>query len=328
MLPVIYPGSVQLPTQPFRLSLAARHTRLFGAIVTGALGVAALGAIAPDRIDAAQAGSARQKALYVSVVDKDGAPVADVKPDDLIVREDGVAREVLRVEPATDPMQVALLVDNSQAATEAVQYLRDAIGPFVDALTAKGHQVSFVTLADRPTLVVNATSDATALKKKGSERLFAQSGAGMYLLEGLIETTKGFEKNDAPRPVIVSVTTEGTEFSNQSYDHVIEALKKSGASYYALVLTEGAEANPSSDEVRNRNVVLDRGTRETGGHREIVISNMAVGRALSKIATELVSTQKVTYASPERLIPAERIAIEAKRAGLTARGLPAKAPKR
>ena len=36
----------------------------------------------------------------------------------------------------------------------------------------------------------------------------------MYLLEALIETTKGFVKNEAPRPVIVAVITEGIEFSN------------------------------------------------------------------------------------------------------------------
>src|ERR1044071_3129282 len=61
---------------------------------------------------AAQTGTALHRGLYVSVVDKDGKPVASVAPEDLIVREDGVAREVLRVEPATDSMQVALLVDH------------------------------------------------------------------------------------------------------------------------------------------------------------------------------------------------------------------------
>lgn len=271
---------------------------------------------------------ARQRALYVSVVDKDQAPVTGVTPEDLVVREDGVAREVLRVEPATDPMQVALLVDNSQSATQAVQYLRDALGPFVDTLTSKGNAVSFVTLADRPTLVVNATTDGSALRKKGVDRIFAQPGSGMYLLEALMETTKGFTKNEAARPVIVSITTEGTEFSNQSFDQVIEALKKSGASYYALVLTEGLEANMGSDEVRNRNVVLDRGTRETGGHRETVITNMAIASAIGKIGKELTSVLKVTYSSPDRLIPAEKITVEAKRSGLTARGLPAKTPAR
>jgi hypothetical protein len=160
------------------------------------------------------------------------------------------------------------------------------------------------------------------------DRLFAQPGSGMYLLEALMETTKGFSKNEARRPVIVAVLTEGTEFSNQSYEQVVEALKKSGASFYALVLTEGAEANPSADEVRNRNVVLDRGTRETGGHRETIIANMSVGDELKKLARELVNQYTIIYASPDRLVPPEKITIESKRKDFTARGIPARAAAR
>jgi hypothetical protein len=239
-----------------------------------------------------------------------------------------VAREVLKVEPATDPMQLALLVDNSQAATQAIQFLRDGLGPFVDALTSKGHSISFVTLGDRPTLVVDATKDAAELRKRGVDRLFAQPNSGMYLLEALMETTRGFTKNEVRRPVIVAVVTEGVEFGNQSHEQVLEALKKSGASFYALVLTEGPEANQGSDEVRNRNVVLDRGTRETGGHRETLITNMAVGEELKKLANQLVDQYTVTYASPERLVPAEKIVVESKRKELTARGIPVRAAAR
>jgi len=315
---------------PIRFSqprLAIGGSALTFLLATATIGAGAGGAATP-RIDAAQTGTARQRSLYVSVVDRKGVPVKDIQPDDLIVREDGVAREVLKVTPATDPMQVALLVDNSQAATQAIQFLRDGLGPFVDTLTSKGHAVSFVTLADRPTLLVNATTDAKELRQKGIERLFAQPSAGMYLLEALMETTKGFSKNEARRPVIVAVITEGTEFSNQSHEQVLEALKKSGASFYALVLTEGPEANQSSDEVRNRNVVLDRGTRETGGHRETLITNMAVGEELKQIAEELVNQYTVTYASPDRLVPAEKITVESKRKDLTARGVPVRAAAR
>ena len=150
-----------------------------------------------------------------------------------------MSREVLKVEPATDPMQLALLVDNSEAARQAIQFMRDGLGPFVSRLTAAGHSVSFVTLGDRPTIEVNLTSDGAAVKSKGVDRLFAQPGSGAYLLEGLVETTRGFVKNEAARPVIVALITEGIEFSNQSHEQVLEALKKSGATFHALVLTEG-----------------------------------------------------------------------------------------
>lgn len=266
----------------------------------------------------------KQRTLYVSVLDRQGAPVKDLTPEGIVVREDGVAREVLKVEPATDPMRVVLLVDNSQAASRAIQFLRDGLGRFVNRITAAGHSVSFVTLADRPTLEVDATKDAATLKSRGVDRLFARPGAGMYLLDAIIETSRGLVKNEVPRAVMVAVITEGVEFSNASYQQVLEAIRDSGAAFHALVITGEAEADQSSDEVRNRNVVLDRGTREFGGRRETLISTLAIPDALDKLATELLNQYKVTYASPERLIPAERITVEAADKALIARGVPAK----
>ena len=55
------------------------------------------------------------RAMTVTVVDEAGAPIPDLGPSDFIVREDNVSREVLRVGPADEPMQIALLVDTSTA---------------------------------------------------------------------------------------------------------------------------------------------------------------------------------------------------------------------
>ena len=77
-----------------------------------------------------------QRSLYVSVLNDAGAPVPDLGPSDFIVREDGLAREVLRVAPATDPMQIAVLVDNSQAARDDIADMRKALHAFVTAMTA------------------------------------------------------------------------------------------------------------------------------------------------------------------------------------------------
>src|SRR5437667_2101819 len=76
-----------------------------------------------------------QRSLYVSVVNEAGAPVPDLGPSDFIVREDNVAREILRVDPADEPMQIAVLVDTSQTARNNISYMRTALPPFVTALT-------------------------------------------------------------------------------------------------------------------------------------------------------------------------------------------------
>src|SRR6266513_1628176 len=75
-----------------------------------------------------------ERSMYVSVVNEAGAPVPGLGPADFVVREDNVAREVLRVVPAREPMQIAVLIDTSRVARDNVTYMRTALPPFVTAL--------------------------------------------------------------------------------------------------------------------------------------------------------------------------------------------------
>jgi von Willebrand factor type A domain len=274
-------------------------------------------------IEARPAAQPRERELFVSVLDKDKHAVTTTpQPQDLIVREDNVSREVLRIVPASEPMQIAVLVDNSQAATRSIQRMREALGSFVDLMANGKNEISVVTMGDRPTLAVDATTDIDKLKKNGVDRLFAQPGSGTYLLESIMDTTKGFKKKESARPVIVALLTEGIEFSNQHYEDVLKALKDTNTEFFALTLTDGPRGNDNNDAVRNRNVVLDRGTRETGGRREILLSDMAIKDSLASIADELLHQYKVTYGRPDSLIPPEKITVEAKNPAWTARGIP------
>jgi VWFA-related protein len=267
------------------------------------------------------AAQARERQLYVSVLDGKNAPVLNLGPSDITVREDGAVREILKMEPATDPLQIALLIDDSQASTQHIQRFREGIAAFVSKMATGDNSLSIVTLADRPTLLVDGTTDAARLKKNGVDRLFARPGSGMYLLDAINDTAKGFDKKEATRPVIIAVLTEGTEFSNGHYQTTLDAIARSGAAFYALLLTEsGGEPNPTRDEIRNRNVVLDRGTRDSGGRRDIILSDMAIQDSLLAIANELRSQYKVTYARPDRTIPPEKVTVEAKNPALTAHG--------
>jgi hypothetical protein len=54
---------------------------------------------------------------------------------------------------------------------------------------------------------------------------------------------------------------------------------------------------------------------------------MAIKDRLDVLAGELLGQVAVTYASPDRLVPAEKITIAASRDGLVARGVPAKVAK-
>jgi hypothetical protein len=258
--------------------------------------------------------------MYVSVVDKDGKPVPDLGPADFLVQEDRVTREVLTVGPANDPMQIALLVDNSQASDPFIRDYREALPAFInEMMDAAGprNEMALIMLADRPTIFTQYTTDRGAMLK-GVQRIFSMPGSATYLLDGIIETSRGITKRNTPRPVIVALTSEGPELSDRYYQQVLEPLKESGAACNILVI--GRPINQEHD----RAVVLDRATKDSGGRWDTLLISTALTDKMKEIALDLKSQYKVTYARPQTLIPPENITVSVKRPDLTARGTPAR----
>jgi len=269
----------------------------------------------PGGSQAPQRPSDRTRDIYVSAIDATGAPVTGLGVEDFKVREDGVAREVLKVAPATAPMQVMLLVDDSQAAGLAVHDLRLALTAFVDQI--KGHgEIGLVTIGERPTSVVASTPDVTAVKN-GINRIFARPGSGAYFTEGVREVIRGVQKRKAERPVIVAITFEGVEFSNLPYPRVLQDLYASGATLHALEV--GAPTSSVDDEMRNRNTVIADGTDNTGGRRDQVLSHIALPERMAQLADELLHQYVVTYGRSDALIPPEKIQVTTTRPGVTVR---------
>lgn len=280
-----------------------------------ALLLAVLVTIWPGRL----AAQAVQRAMYVSVITDAGVPVPGLGPSDFIVREDNVAREVLRVEPATDPMQVAVLVDTSQQARNDIAHMRTALPPFLAALTegAVKNDVAIIAFGERPTTFSDYTANRATLQK-AVDRIWSQQGSGAYLLDAVAEISTGFRKKESPRPVIVAVAAEGSEFSFRQYDQVLDALAGGGAAFYAIML--GTPSSSVSQEAISRNIVLDRGPLNSGGRREQLLSPMALGEKLTQLADQLTHMYKVTYARPQSLIPPEKVTVAATVPGRTAHG--------
>lgn len=265
-----------------------------------------------------------RRAAYVSVTDKSGNAVLDVGPSEFVVREDKVAREVLEVSLADEPLQIALLIDNSQAAESFIRDYREALSGFIAAVTAdnpspaKGkHQIALITLASRPTVLHDYSSDE-ALLLKSARSVFAMPQTGTYLLDGIIETSQGIVKRSAARPVFVAVVTEGPELSDRPFDVVLRALRDSGAALH--VIKVGRPANNSHD----RAMAIDQGTQRSGGRNEELFASSALTAKMKQIAVELTRQYRVTYARPQSLVPPETLAVTVSRRGLTARGTAAR----
>ena len=240
-------------------------------------------------------------------------------PDAFVVREDGRAVEVLRASRATQPIDLAILVDNSQAASQYITDLRTAIQAFAERMIKGGHHVAIIGLADRPTVLVDYTTDP-AQAAKGVGRIFAQPGSGTTLLDAINDTSRGLQKRDGDRRVIVVITTEGTDFSTPNHERAVEAIEASGAGFNALVITRRGGQDMSTDEARSRALVLDQGPRVSGGRYTQLLSSMALKGELDQVATDLENQYQVVYARPASLVPAEKTVVTVKQPGLTVRG--------
>lgn len=242
--------------------------------------------------------------VYASVVDRTGAPVQGLGASDFVVRENGMAREILRVAPAADSIRIALLIDTSQEMRAELIDLRQSLRTFINEIDRR-HEVALIGFGGPPTVLIDYTKDVKRLEG-GIGRLVARPGTGSYLLSAIIDTSRTLRKRRDLRRVMVIVTTQGPEFSEISYQTVLEYVRDSGAPMHSYVLRrEGV--SPTDAAAQEVELTLAVGTQMTGGRREDLLSAMSMTGRLQSLATELNHQYQVIYARPKTLIPPKTI---------------------
>lgn len=259
---------------------------------------------------------ATERTIFASVVDKNNAPVTGLAATEFIVREDDMAREVLRVSAATEPMQIAVLVDTSQAIEEHLLDVRTALSAFFKQMGGK-HEIALIGLGERPTVLSDYTRDVARLEKSVGS-VFARSGSGTYILDGIVETASGIRQRKAARPHIIVYAARGPEFSERYHQTVVEALRESGATLHTLMLNRPGAAMSTREEQELAKAVAD-GTRATGGRREDLLTPMALTDQLQSLGNELQNQYQVVYARPSRLVPPKSVEVTVKRTAATVR---------
>lgn len=185
---------------------------------------------------------------------------------------------------SVSPLQIAVLVDTSQAIRPHVSDLRTALRSFFREMQG-GPEIALFEFGERPTLLTDYTSDPARLEK-GIGRLFARTGSGAYALDALVEVSRGLRTREGARSVIVVITTEGPEFSQRYHETVLDEVGKAGATLHSFVL-DRRRVSLLDDGVRERELTLAKGAKTTGGRREHLLTSMALRDRLSDLATEL-----------------------------------------
>jgi hypothetical protein len=181
--------------------------------------------------------------FVVSAVDANGSPVTDIRREDVLMSEDGVRQEVVKVEPLAIPMKLTIAVDNGLDSDDAIAHYRSGLTGLVEAMPPDV-EVTLISTAPQPRMVVRPTTDRTQILRGISG--FAPERSRPRFTDTLVEYSKRLEqeakdKKAAPYlPVLVMVSTAATETTTYQPDQIqkaVEFLVKRHAKFNAIIVS-------------------------------------------------------------------------------------------
>lgn len=197
----------------------------------------------------AGANAQQQITFFLSATSLTGEHVADLKPEDVAVAEDGKPANVVKMVPINWPVKVTVLVDNGFETGQLLSQYRAGLKAFLAALPS-GVEASVITLAPQPRWLIRHTSDAEQLQKS-IDRLAPEQTSSSRMVEGLIEAANRIEQENRKQvvhfPVVVVLSTTGPEGSTAreaEVDKMARQIQTYPARVHVIMLS--ATVNPNS----------------------------------------------------------------------------------
>jgi VWFA-related protein len=152
----------------------------------------------------------------VSVVDRQGRFIPNLKKEDFTLTENGVDQSIAYFEPAEKPFTVALLLDTSASTHFHLSEIRDAAIEFAKQLRPQD-RVLVVSFNDEVLLLTEATNDQTLIES--AIEVNANTGSSTRLYDAVDLTIRERLNKIKGRKAIV-LFTDGVDTSSQQADYL------------------------------------------------------------------------------------------------------------
>jgi VWFA-related protein len=294
-------------------------------------GILALACASVTIADAARGVQSQTRKIYVSVTDKNGTPVTDLTAADFDIKEGGKPREVVGAQLTKTPVRMALII--ADGGTGGFQF---AAATFIQRLQEIA-EFSIVSVVEQPDKVVDYTTDLDAVVA-GLKRLGTRTGkpTSGQLMEAISETLKDVRKENK-RPIVIVLTMGGAAASPIRAAQVRDDLRTTGTLLYVISpigrsAGRGASAggggsgnmgaartdyaaSESADRGRDLEVVLNDGSKDTGGRHDQV-SAQTLAKIAEQMSQEILNQCEVSYSSAEGSKAGDKLEVSSKRKNL------------
>lgn len=199
----------------------------------------------------------------VTVLDKRGLPVINLKKEDFEIYEDGVLQTIKYFSrELRPPLRVGLIIDTSNSARRALQFEKDAASEFVfnmlRGLSSK-HQIFLQTFDSTSSIVQDFTNDPQILNEKIRD---LKAGGGKALYDAIYFACKEKLLKAGPpedtRRVLVVLSDGRDVQSEHTLAETISMARRAEAFIYTLGITAYGFDSPGDGTLKQL-------AQETGG---------------------------------------------------------------
>jgi hypothetical protein len=270
--------------------------------------------------------------FVVSVTDGGGAPVGELRAEDVIMSENGVSQPVIKVEPHSVPIKLTIAVDNGRESIDAIEYFRAGLKGLVEALPPDV-ETALISFAPQPRNVVKATADREQILRGINS--FAPENAGPHFTDVLMEYGDRLkrEAKDSKAtpylPVLLIVSTiagERTQYQPKQIQETLTfmATRRARVNTIVAVTRPGDVKTAASLDSSWQAIVGKQSAQMTGGRFETLSTPNRLatllpewGRDLATLHTRQARQFRVTV-ERERSGQLQNPKIDFARAGLNA----------
>ena len=267
--------------------------------------------VSPARL----AGQAPQPQLFQFVVgatDASGTPVTDLKPEDIVMSENGAPAQILKVEPFSLPLKVTIAVDNGPDSREAIAHYRNGLKGFVEAFPTDV-EMTVITTAPQPRMVVRPTADRTQILRGING--FGPDDEAPRFTDAMVEFAERLEREVRDKkpanymPVMLMVSTTSPEVTSVQRDDIEDAIKflvvRGAKLFVTMTSTRTGDATAAADINSNRQALIAIPTvKATGGRYEALAVTSRLATLLPEMGQQLASIH--TRQSKQFLVTVQR----------------------
>lgn len=249
--------------------------------------------------------------VFVTALDANGAPVANLTKDDFQLFEDGQPENIAVFERESGlPLSIVLAIDTSLSTKKDLKLEVDSARRFAHSILRPVDALALYQFSENVDELVPFTANLERIDR-GIERVRVGSATALY--DALYLGAEALEPRRG-RKVIVVITDGGDTVSKTGYAGAVRAAQQSEAIVYSIIVVP-IEASAGRDTGGEH--ALIQLSRDTGGKHFYATSLAQLNRAFQRISDELRTQYLLGYYPSRRVADSDFRRIEVRLRGDT-----------